>query len=140
MCHTLASGLNARNTARFQTRDLRFKNYPIDGWCFVKRWGIASGRPHGEYVSFYEPEGTRKEKGRYKLGSRYGTWLQWNRRGELIGYYHVDQQGKQGVLVNYLGTASRQTRYVAGAVVETRTSPPWFTENEIQGFLEKADR
>ena len=71
--------------------------------------------------------------------------MTWDENGQLIGFKTTRYQGGvvwSGVSVSQTDSRSgpfevvRQLRWVDGRLRETRTSPPWFTEEEILQSVE----
>ena len=108
------------------------------------------------FVEFFEswyPDGTKRYEGTAHDWNAnwagYAKW--WTEQGELVTYCvwaegepqhgvfemytHYFEDGPTG-LVESRPPTRKQTRYLDSTAVETRTSPPWFSEEEILRSME----
>ena len=119
------------------TVETYYANGQVEHRNQFKRWGRQQ---HGESGEWW-PNGQRRQESYRENGVGCGTWRYWDIDGNLVGLQRFDltKRGfKHGVIpMGWVDGRPRvQFRFFDGSLVEQRTSPPWFTEDEIRASVD----
>lgn len=80
------------------------------------QYNFVDGKEHGATV-IYHTNGTTKEIGTYKYGTKVGEWKSWDEKGNVTGIVSFNQKGERNgtwVIWDENGTKRAQMEYTNG--------------------------